>query len=179
MSNPPSAGRLIEVADSRVLTQPELLELVARLASDRDRWQHLVRHVPNNRTYEELVLSEPEYAGNVGVWLICWMEDHDTGFHDHHVSSGAVAVAAGRLADERLVVGGPARSRAYAAGESFGFSSADIHRMAHAGGGPAVSIHAYSPPLQQMGAYTIDEGGILRRSVIPYQEELRPLRAAA
>lgn len=161
------------------LTRCELREVAARVAADEASWRHLVRHAPEQRTYEELILHEAEYDGGVGIWLICWMDDHDTGFHDHDVSSGAVAVAAGRVRDERLTVGGAPRSRTYAAGESFDFSSADIHRMAHAGGGPAISIHAYSPPLRQMGSYAVGAGGVLQRMPVPYSEELRPAEPAA
>jgi hypothetical protein len=44
---------------------------------------------------------------------------------------------------------------------------------------PAVSIHAYSPPLWRMGAYAVAPDGTLRRESISYAEELRPVDAAA
>ena len=161
------------------LTRAELRELARRVASDQELWRHLVRHEPDRRTYAELELDDPRYDGTVGIWLICWMNDHDTGFHDHDISSGAVAVAAGRLREERLSVRGAPRSRTYSADESFDFSASDIHRMSHPGGTPAISIHAYSPPLQRMGAYAVDPSGILLRSPISYEQELRPLDATA
>ena len=43
---------------------------------------------------------------------------------------------------------------------------------------PAVSIHAYSPPLWRMGAYSVAPDGTLRRESISYAEELRPVVAA-
>jgi predicted metal-dependent enzyme (double-stranded beta helix superfamily) len=153
-----------------MLSTQELRDLVMRLAGDRSSWEHLVRHEPSQRTYEQILLNE-----DVGVWLICWMDDHDTGFHDHDVSSGAVAVVEGLLLEERMRLGREPVSQVYAPGEVFAFRSSDIHRMAHAGGGPAVSIHAYSPPLNRMGAYAVDELGVLTRSSIPYSEELRPV----
>jgi predicted metal-dependent enzyme (double-stranded beta helix superfamily) len=168
----------MEVARKRLLSRPDLRDLVARLALDEEGWRHLVRHEPARRTYHELLLDEAEYAYDVGVWLICWMDDHDTGFHDHDISSGAVAVVSGRLRDERLTVGGPPRSRTYEPGDSFDFCERDIHRMSHAGGGPAISIHAYSPALRRMGAYVVEADGVLRRSPISYEEELRPLQTA-
>jgi hypothetical protein len=115
----------------------------------------------------------------VGVWLICWMDDHDTGFHDHDISSGAVAVVQGEVREERLVLGGAPRARLYRPGDAFDFAASDIHRMSHAGGGPAVSIHAYSPPLVRMGAYAVDPEGLVSRVSISYAEELRPLESAA
>ena len=104
------------------------------------------------------------------------MDDHDTGFHDHDLSAGAVAVVDGRGGR------GPARARrsrrstrTFAAGEAFTSAPADIHRVRHAGAEPAVTIHAYSPPLWRMGAYEVLPGGELRRHSLSYAEELRPL----
>jgi predicted metal-dependent enzyme (double-stranded beta helix superfamily) len=152
------------------MSASELRELVTKLAADPPAWRNLVRHDANRRTYEQVMLN-----AEVGVWLICWMDDHDTGFHDHDVSSGAVAVVDGLLREERLRVGHEPASRIYSPGEVFDFRSSDIHRMSHAGGGPAISLHAYSPPLNRMGAYAVDEMGVLTRSSIPYSEELRPV----
>jgi hypothetical protein len=45
--------------------------------------------------------------------------------------------------------------------------------------GPAVGIHAYSPPLWPMGAYEISPDGALRHHSVSYADELRPLAAAA
>jgi len=44
---------------------------------------------------------------------------------------------------------------------------------------PAVTIHAYSPPLWRMGSYAIGADGTLRRQSISYAEELRPIEATA
>jgi predicted metal-dependent enzyme (double-stranded beta helix superfamily) len=114
----------------------------------------------------------------VGVWLICWMNDHDTGFHDHDISAGAVSIVQGRILEERLTVGSEPARRVYLPGEAFDFAASDIHRMSHAGGGPAISIHAYSPPLWRMGAYAVDPSGVVSRTSISYAEELRPLEPA-
>jgi predicted metal-dependent enzyme (double-stranded beta helix superfamily) len=161
------------------LSRTELREIAARVAADTERWRHLVRHEPDRRVYEELIPDEEEFGGNVGIWLICWMDDHDTGFHDHDVSSGAVAVVQGNVREEQLAVGGEPRARTHGPGECFDFSPAHIHRMAHAGGGPAITIHAYSPPLERMGAYAAEPDGTLRRTPIGYAEELRPLHPPA
>jgi hypothetical protein len=39
----------------------------------------------------------------------------------------------------------------------------------------AVTIHAYSPPPWRMGAYVVEPSGELRRHLVSYIEELRPL----
>jgi predicted metal-dependent enzyme (double-stranded beta helix superfamily) len=168
----------MQIERQRTLSQAQLRALAAAVASDERQWRQLVRHEPDRRVYEELLLDEPMFAQSVGMWLICWMDDHDTGFHDHDGSSGAVAVAAGALRDERLSLNGKPRSRIYRGGECFDFGPSDIHRMSHAGGGPAISIHVYSPPLQRMGAYVVEADGVLRRTTISYTQELRPAHAA-
>jgi len=153
------------------VTQLELEALVREIAADRDAWEHLVHHSREQREYVELRRDD-----DVAVWLICWMDEHDTGFHDHDLSSGAVAVADGAVAEDRLALGGPPVTRVAEAGESFHFTAADIHRVRHVGAVPAVTIHAYSPPLWRMGAYEVRPGGELRRHSVSYAEELRPLQ---
>jgi hypothetical protein len=63
------------------------------------------------------------------------------------------------------------------AGSTFAFGASDIHRVLHAGDEPAVTVHAYSPPLVRMGAYVVEDDGRLLRHTVSYGEELRPLGA--
>jgi hypothetical protein len=153
----------------RDLSAVELEAFVRELADRPELWIDAVRHDASQRVYEEL-LSD----AHVTAWLICWMDDHDTGFHDHDVSAGAVAVVGGRVCEERLAIGGEPRRRTFAAGEAFNFSPADIHRVRHGGSDPAVTLHVYSPPLARMGAYEIDDDGVLARHPMASSEELRP-----
>jgi predicted metal-dependent enzyme (double-stranded beta helix superfamily) len=158
----------------RDLSVGELREFVGALAQRPELWLHLVTHDSEQRRYEPLLSDD-----HVTAWLICWMSDHDTGFHDHDASAGAVAVVSGRVREERLSLSGPPRERLFAAGQLFHFSCADIHRVRHAGSDPAVTIHAYSPPLLRMGAYVVDEHGLLERRPMTPAEELRPMLAGA
>jgi len=161
---------MIERPLGRDLTGDELLALVRSLRARPALWQELARPDPDQRSYAQVMRDE-----HVAVWVICWSDDQDTGFHDHDLSAGAVAVVEGALREERLVLGGGTTSRTYGAGEAFAFSAADIHRVRHAGGGAAISLHAYSPPLWRIGAYEIAETGELRRHSLSYAEELKPL----
>lgn len=161
----------------RDLTEDELVAVANQIAARQELWSEHVSHDPVHRTYAELVRDE-----HLDVWLLCWSRDHDTGFHDHDLSAGAVAVAAGAVREERLVLGRPVDSpiaRVARAGSSFSFGASDIHRVLHAGEGPAVTIHAYSPPLLRMGSYSVEENGQLRRFAVSYEEELRQMDAAA
>ncbi len=154
----------------RDLSGPELEELAGALAERPELWIDLIKHDTTQRVYEELLADE-----HVTAWLICWMDDHDTGFHDHDSSAGALAVVSGAVREERLAIGGPPREDTFTAGASFHFAPEDIHRVRHCGPDPAVTIHVYSPPLMRMGAYEIGEGGVLARHPMTYREELRPL----
>ena len=151
-----------------------LTALVDRFAARPEAWWHLVSHRTDARTYEQLHRDD-----HVAVWLICWMNDHDTGFHDHDLSAGALSVVRGAIREERLVLGGPPASRLVSAGQSLTFAASDIHRVSHAGSEPAVTLHAYSPPLWRMGAYEVSPDGTLRRHSMSYAEELRPLDEGA
>ncbi|HWG09386.1 MAG TPA: cysteine dioxygenase family protein [Solirubrobacteraceae bacterium] len=152
----------------RDLTPAELEVFVRELADWPELWIEHVRHDATQRVYEELLRD-----AHLTAWLICWMDDHDTGFHDHDVSAGAVAVVGGRVREERLTIGRSPRSRSFAAGEAFHFAPSDIHRVRHGGGDPAVTLHVYSPPLARMGAYAVDDEGVLARRPMTYAEELR------
>jgi predicted metal-dependent enzyme (double-stranded beta helix superfamily) len=155
----------------RDLDAPELERFVRELADRPELWIERVRHDATRRVYEEL-LSD----AHLTAWLICWMDDQDTGYHDHDVSAGAVAVLGGRVREERLTIGAQPRSRTFAAGEAFHFSASDIHRVRHAGSDPAVTLHVYSPPLARMGAYVVGEDGVLERRTQDSSQELRPER---
>jgi predicted metal-dependent enzyme (double-stranded beta helix superfamily) len=156
------------------MSRQELRELVSRIAADAGRWRPLVHHGSGDRHFEQLWRDD-----EVDVWVISWASGNDTGFHDHDVSSGAVAVVEGEIVEERLVLGGePIRLR-HRAGEAFDFDASHVHRMHHDSGTRAVSIHAYSPPLWRMGSYAVAGDGSLRRQSISYAEELRPAEVAA
>ena len=155
------------------LTTGELRRLVRDLAAQPELWEHLIRHDPSERTYEQLLLDE-----HVGVYLICWMDGHDTGFHDHDVSAAAIAVAHGQVREDRLSIGAEPASCLLGPGDVLDVEPADIHRVRHAGRLPAVTIHAYSPPLARMGSYEVSPSGRLRRHAMPSSEELRPVAAS-
>jgi predicted metal-dependent enzyme (double-stranded beta helix superfamily) len=159
------------------LNDEQLQAVACEVAAHPELWSEYVHHDPRQRTYQELLRDE-----HLDLWLICWSYDHDTGFHDHDLSAGAVAVAAGAVREERLVLGRPVDqpiSRVAPAGSSFTFGASDIHRVLHAGGEPAVTIHAYSPPLVRMGSYSVERDGQLRRFAISYEDELRHVDTAA
>jgi hypothetical protein len=110
----------------------------------------------------------------VDVWLLCWTPENDTGWHDHDISSGAVAVVAGELVENNLTVASGGVETRVGAGKAFSFGPEHIHRLNGAVRG-SVSVHAYSPPLWRMGQYAVSDTGVLRRVSVSYADELRPL----
>ena len=106
-------------------------------------------------------------------------QDHDTGFHDHDASAAAITVLGGQVREDRLRLGGAARETVYGQGQTFIVPPSAIHRVLHAGSGPAVTIHAYSPPLVRTGAYTVGDDGELLRVAQEGEHELRDEMALA
>jgi predicted metal-dependent enzyme (double-stranded beta helix superfamily) len=153
------------------LTPEQLEQFVARLAGEPQRWRHLVRHERDVRVYEQIFGDE-----RLNAWLICWSDEQDTGFHDHDESAGAIAVLHGRVRDERLAIGSPPQVREFAAPQRFNIPPNAIHRVVHAGEEPAITLHAYSPPLIRMGAYRIGSHGELEREALSCEQELRAER---
>jgi mannose-6-phosphate isomerase-like protein (cupin superfamily) len=150
------------------LTLEELERFVAALASSPERWAQHVRHACDARVYEQIWDDE-----DVNAWVICWSEDQDTGFHDHDESGAAIAVIDGNVREDRLVLGSEPRTRVLGPGNTFTVPPVAIHRVLHAGDGPAVTIHAYSPPLTRTGAYRVGDDGALERESLPCEAELR------
>jgi len=166
----PLAGTLdLESLPGRPLSEPELRRLTATLASRREAWTHLVAFDSQDRVYASLYRD-----AHVDVWLLCWTPDNDTGWHDHDISSGAVAVVSGELVENNLSVQGGALETRVHGGEVFSFGPDHIHRLNGAEAG-SVSVHAYSPPLWRMGQYAVGDGGVLRRLSVSYADELRPI----
>ncbi|HZS10897.1 MAG TPA: cysteine dioxygenase family protein [Nitrospirales bacterium] len=84
------------------------------------------------------------------MWAISWLPGQATGFHDHGDSAGAFAVVFGALQEER-----PSRpAHTVGAGEVCTFAAGAVHNVRNTSTAPAISIHAYSPPLAIMNRRT-------------------------
>ncbi|MFI7586429.1 cysteine dioxygenase [Spongisporangium articulatum] len=153
----------------RDLDRQELAELARHVAEHPQLWADQVAYDDEHRHYVSL-----HRDANVDVWVICWTPSNDTGWHDHDVSSGAVAVARGELVEHNLTVGGDSLRTSAPAGHSFSFGPDHIHRMTGQAEA-SVSVHVYSPPLWRMGQYAISRTGVLRRTSVSYADELRPV----
>jgi Cysteine dioxygenase type I len=158
------------IAPGENLTREQLSALAVAIGGEPRFWADLVRHDPQTRYFNHLYRD-----ANLDAWLICWLDAQDTGYHDHELSSGAVYVAEGTLAEDYFYRDAEGwitvRTRLREAGSVFDFDGSSIHGVRHSGGPPATSIHVYSPALWRMGHYEPGEGG-LRRTSITYADEL-------
>jgi quercetin dioxygenase-like cupin family protein len=145
----------------------QTLELWAERTRD---WQPLVAHDPEERVYALL-----HRDADVEIYLVCWMPDHDTGFHDHDESAAGITVLEGSVTEERLALSG-AVNRTLSKGDTVTIAREAIHRVKHAGDAPATTLHAYSPPLQRVGTYEVADDGALLRHPRPAET---PLEAVA
>jgi mannose-6-phosphate isomerase-like protein (cupin superfamily) len=148
-------------------TAAELERFVQGLVATPELWRDHIRHSEDLRVYEQIWDDE-----DVNAWVICWSEDQDTGFHDHDQSAAAIAVISGHVREERLAIGSVPTGRDLGAGDVFTIPPVAIHRVLHAGEAPAVTVHAYSPPLVRTGAYRIGPNGELERESHSSEVEL-------
>ena len=154
------------------LPEDELRAIVVDLAGRPELWREHVAHDRDQRQFTRLRIDD-----ELEVWLICWMAGQDTGLHDHGDSAGAVAVVQGAVHEERYLHRSLAHELEYTVGETLTFSPTEVHRVRHSGDEPAVTLHAYSPPLSGSNAYAIDHDGRWRSVAVADDEELRPVDA--
>jgi len=158
------------VAADTELDEHRCRELSCTIAAEESLWRAHVRHDAESRFYTQLY-RDPA----LDVWLICWTDRQDTGYHDHDRSSGGVCVAEGLLLEDYFQRDGDGwireKTTRHDVGGSFHFDASYIHGVRHVGDG-ATSIHVYSPALWRMGHYEHDRNGIMRRVSMTYADEL-------
>src|SRR5882757_1271237 len=161
----PEASSTWIAADSQsgalLRTPEELANIVSQFASS-EGWMDRVRLRAEHRWYERL------YQGaDHDIWVISWLPGQSTGFHDHGESSGAFIVATGILEEHRpgeqpLVIP-PGKLRAF--GPNYAHDVRNVSRA------PAISIHAYSPPLSEMNEYELDGSQLVPRETASERAE--------
>jgi rhodanese-related sulfurtransferase/mannose-6-phosphate isomerase-like protein (cupin superfamily) len=134
-------------------TPAELVKIVTTAAA-ADEWVGRVRLRADRRWYERLYFG-PDYD----LWLIAWLPGQSTGFHHHGTSSGAFVVTTGFLEEHRP----SGRTRIVRPGKPRAFGPKYAHDVRNASLAPAISIHAYSPPLTEMNEYEFEGGRLIRR----------------
>jgi predicted metal-dependent enzyme (double-stranded beta helix superfamily) len=143
-----------------LLELPELRALTRRIADEVRTGRHEVQ-VHDDRRWYQLLSAD----GYVDVWLISWAREQAAELHDHAGSLGALTVVSGELTEHRWSRRRPGlQARTIRAGRSVGFSAGHVHDVVNERTQPAVSVHAYSPPLTAMSYYEVRQDGRLLRT---------------
>jgi len=117
-----------------------------------------VAFTPGHRWHRRIVRD-----ARADVWLITWLPSQATELHDHGESQGAFTVVTGsltELAPRRTVGGWRLNGTVRTAGASVHFGSDHVHDVVNRHAEPAVSVHAYSPPLTLMRYYRYAPDGL-------------------
>jgi hypothetical protein len=151
---------VLRLRDGR-LTPTELEHVAGEVAARPDLWRDLVVDSPDRRWW--LVLYR---SANYEVRLLSWEIDQTSDWHDHGGSSGGYLVLDGSLEERyRTNAGAQVRERRLGPGSAGCFGPAHVHDMVHRSGRPAVSIHAYSPPLTVLTTYEETPYGLVATGV--------------
>jgi rhodanese-related sulfurtransferase len=132
------AGGKTRKAERERKTPEELVAIVAAYAAS-DGWLEKVRLSAKGRWRRRV-----EHGADYDLWLHSWLPGQATGVDKYVGSSSAMAVAMGVLEARS----GEMPLRMIAAGETCAFRPGDAYELRNTSQAPAVSIHAYSPPLR-------------------------------
>jgi quercetin dioxygenase-like cupin family protein len=143
------------VPGARRISTWSLAAIVEGLAGAPGLWSGFVPSLGPERSSVHLLETDA-----YDVWLIGWPPDSRVEPHDHGDSAGAFTVVRGALTEYRWTPA-PA-ARAVDAGDVVTVDPRVVHDVVadRQRNGSAISIHAYSPPLREMGFY--DEDGARR-----------------
>lgn len=134
----------------------ELAALVRSLADRPDVWRPLVQFTEGERWWTRL-----DAPDGVDVWLLSWLPAQGTEPHDHGDSTAAFTIVAGTLTEVRPDADGRLVPQDFTTGRTQTVATGQIHDVLNVGTEPAVSIHAYSPPLNRMTYYRSTPDGLV------------------
>lgn len=138
------------------LSPVELGLLVLATAAAADDWREIVRFAEDSRWFHRLAL-----AADWEIWLLSWLPGQRTGFHDHGIASGAFTVTRGHLVETLAMPESSQFQRRVAAqGSVTTFGRHHLHDVSCGSAEPAISVHAYSPPLSAMRQYQMTAAGL-------------------
>lgn len=161
-----AVAKLVPPGDGPIPTD-QLMRFSAEVAAREELWRPLVVADPNRRRYRLLYEDD-----RVDIWLIMWMPGQCTSYHDHAISGVGLVGVEGIVIERQLTLPSGCAEVEVHPGLTREGPAGYIHSVTHRQGTPAITIHAYSPPLMEVGAYRVDENGILRRETEHGRREL-------
>ena len=141
------------------LSQARLSEIVSSLAGRPGGWGEVVRYDAGRRWYQRLELTDDHE-----VWLLSWLPGQSTGLHDHGLAAGAFAVAEGQVREQTVAAGQRplVRNLTVTRGSVRTFGPHYTHDVMNVSAAPALTVHAYSPPLTAMRRFELTESGLVQ-----------------
>jgi predicted metal-dependent enzyme (double-stranded beta helix superfamily) len=130
------------------LTMADLCAVVRSVAMQPTFWNSNLQFNPNDR-WSRMLHEDDRYD----LWLLTWLPGQGTDLHDHGSSAGAFTVLRGSLVEARPNRRGRLHSEVLALGFTRWVAPYAVHQVRNVDTRPAVSVHAYSPPLRQMTSY--------------------------
>ena len=158
---------LLPPGETGLLDRDELAQLASEIAARPALWNPLVTSDPARRRYRLAYEDD-----RLDLWVLSWMPGQSTGFHDHGSSRVALTTVQGSVLERRLRLSTGTAARILAPGHVETGDAGYIHSVGHNQGEPAVTIHAYSPPLGEVGQYSAAPDGILARHPQHGRQEL-------
>jgi hypothetical protein len=162
-----AAERMVARYGTEVLGPDALGDLVSAIALRAEIWTPLTICDPDRRRYRLLFEDD-----RLDIWVLSWMPGQATGFHDHGSSAVALTAVQGAVLERQIRLGDASIERALAPGAMQLGAAGYIHSVTHLAGLPAVTVHAYSPPLVQVGQYRSGPSGELLREQQHGRQEL-------
>jgi hypothetical protein len=160
-----SVGRVIDEArDGAGICS--LVDVVQQIANRPRLWLDAVSSGRTSRSYVRIFRSD-----DVEVWVLTWPTGTSTALHDHGISRGAFRVIRGCLV-EQLPIDGALRPAMVPTGDTRTFGEWHVHDVGNPFGSSAVSVHAYSPPLQTQRYYDYRAGELVEIAEVPADDRL-------
>lgn len=104
------------------------------------------------------------YGSQFYVLLLCWKPGQASPIHDHRNATCGVRVVSGIATETRFREQGTGlaveRVRHLRAGEVCGSIDADIHQVRNEGDANLVTLHVYSPFLDDINLYDVERGRV-------------------
>lgn len=142
------------ILHTAVLSPRQLADLTLHYAAAYRAGAYAVHYRADERWHRRIHCDS-----RVDVWLISWLPAQATELHDHGDSAGAFTVVTGELTELQPVVLGDGavalRSAVRRSPATVAFGTEHVHDVVNRGDAPAVSVHAYSPPLTTMRYYRV------------------------
>src|SRR3954468_6079683 len=139
------------------LVMAELCTVVRSVAAQREAWREPLVFDPLGR-WSRLLYADDQYD----VWILTWLPGQGTDLHDHDTSAGAFTVLRGSLVEARPNSRGRLVPEVLPMGFTRWVAPFAVHQVVNVEAKtPAISVHAYSPPLRSMTTYGARHGRVV------------------